>query len=53
MQVMALGKWSKEDGRWKMVVAMRRPNGVARSAPATSVERAQPQRRPVPNPEKR
>jgi hypothetical protein len=25
MRLIASGKWSKEEGRWNMVVAMRRP----------------------------
>jgi hypothetical protein len=32
-KVVAIGKWSKEDKDWKMVVALRPPNG---SPPATS-----------------
>jgi hypothetical protein len=32
-KVVAIGKWSKEDKDWKMVVALRPPNG---NSPATS-----------------
>jgi len=33
MRVIATGKWSKAEKRWKMVVALRRPpNGVPTSA---------------------
>lgn len=35
MQVMAMGKWSKADKRWKMLVALRRPNATT---PATAPE---------------
>jgi len=34
MQVLAVGKWSKAERRWKMVVALRQlPNGTPTSAP--------------------
>ena len=29
MQVIAIGKWSKAEERWKMVVALRRPSNSA------------------------
>ena len=35
MQVVAIGKWSKAEKRWKMVVALRRPPG---SAPASALK---------------
>jgi hypothetical protein len=35
MQVIATGKWSKAEKRWKMVVALRRPPG---SAPASALK---------------
>jgi hypothetical protein len=35
MQLIATGKWSKAEKRWKMVVALRRPPG---SAPASTVK---------------
>lgn len=35
MQVVAIGKWSKAEKRWKMVVALRRPLG---SAPASALK---------------
>ena len=28
MQILALGKWSKADKRWNVVVALRRPAGT-------------------------
>jgi hypothetical protein len=35
MQVVATGKWSKAEKRWKMVVALRRPPG---STPASAMK---------------
>jgi len=42
MQLLAKGKWSKAEGRWQMVVAMRRPSGT----PADS-SHAHGERRPA------
>jgi hypothetical protein len=49
-RVVAIGKWSKEDKDWKMVLALRPPNG---NSPATSAPsgrhnalRAKPRKRP-------
>lgn len=54
MQLLALGKWSKADNGWKMVVAMRRSNGPARTAKGVASERpATPTRRPDGKPEPR
>lgn len=39
MQVIAVGKWSKEDKRWKMLVALHRPGGNPPTAPAPSGRR--------------
>lgn len=40
MQVLALGKWSKTDNRWNMVVALRRPESSARTANARPADRS-------------
>lgn len=34
MKLIAIGKWSKADKRWNMVVALRKPGGSP-AAPAT------------------
>ncbi len=39
MQLFAMGKWSKADKRWNMVVAMRRPADGASGSPAAHPER--------------
>lgn len=49
MQVLALGKWSKADRSWKMVVSMRRQTGPVRDTADTHRERgAAVTRRPDP-----
>ena len=50
-QVLALGKWSKTDKAWKMVVALRRPDSADRSGSRTD-DRG-PARRPDAGPERR
>ena len=39
--LMAMGKWSKADKRWNVVVALRRPSA---STPASPPKRAEPRR---------
>ena len=39
MEMLALGKWSKADKKWKMVVAMRRPETSTRPESSTRPER--------------
>ncbi len=46
MQVIATGKWSKAEKRWKMVVALRRP---ASSVPASTVKARDTRRSPRPS----
>jgi hypothetical protein len=46
MQVIAIGKWSKADKRWQMVVALRRPRGGAANGTAQSRRRTSPRQQP-------
>jgi hypothetical protein len=39
MQLVATGKWSKEQKRWLMVVAMRRQSAAQTTRPGTSAKR--------------
>jgi len=43
MQVLATGKWSKEQKRWSMVVAIRRPG---KAAPPTDRKPQTPAKKP-------
>ncbi len=50
MQVIATGKWSKAEKRWRMVVALRRPVGEAAASPGTKPAPLKGlRRRPRPN----
>lgn len=53
MQVLAMGKWSKADKGWKMVVAMHKPSDTARKEPIARLERPGSSRRPVLRPDNR
>ncbi|HYD46857.1 MAG TPA: hypothetical protein VEB21_00845 [Terriglobales bacterium] len=46
-QVLALGKWSKSDQKWKMVVAMRRPGTPTKVESRPAADRLN-SRRPEP-----
>ncbi len=50
MQVIAVGKWSKEDKRWKMLVALRRPGGSPPTTPALSGRRTPVKALPLKHP---
>lgn len=39
MQLMATGRWSKADKRWKMLVALRRPAGAVPASTSEPRER--------------
>jgi len=49
MELIAIGKWSKADKRWRTVMALRRPSGIPSSSAKTRSERGKPARqRPQP-----
>lgn len=45
MQVIGMGRWSKTDKQWKMVVALRRPAAGDKSRPAAHQDRREPGRK--------
>jgi hypothetical protein len=52
MQVLAIGKWSKVNKRWNMVVALRKPGGSPPPAPTPSGRRTSLRQSPQQHPSK-
>jgi hypothetical protein len=52
MQVLAIGKWSKADKRWKMLVALHRPANSPPAAPAPAGHRTSSRPTPLKRPSK-